>query len=396
MRTPLLVLLAVLVLGGGIVAYALLQPTYPEVAELSLDTDWSFQELLTYFRELSEDKGAVYAFEVLKRAPLPPDTDPHLIGHIIGNVLYQQKGVDGIALCTDDFRNACSHSVVIDILSEHGEGSLPLIAETCRKAPGGNGAYTMCYHGLGHGVLAYVGYDLEAAVRMCERTGTSAYGGREYEECVGGTIMEMIAGVHDPIAWQQQFDRYFRAEDPLYPCNATFMTETVRGMCYTYLTPHLFAAAGLAPAGSGPHEYQEAFSYCDAIPEGKSELRDACYGGFGKEFVSLAQDRDTRNVGAMDDEALSNIRAWCTQAGESDGEAACNEHALSSLFWGGESEPDAAFSFCELAKGEAQINCYRDLSLKIQYYLSDTVRGYELCKRLPQGFQVPCAGPRML
>ncbi len=393
----LLILLAVLVVGGGIVAYYVARtPAYPEVAYISADSTRSFQQLLTYFRELAEDKGAVYAFEVLKRATLPPDTDPHLIGHVIGDILYKQQGVDGIALCTDDFRNACSHSVVIDILSDNGESSLPLIAQTCRKAPGGAGAYTMCYHGLGHGVLAYVGYDLEAAVRMCEKTGTAEYRQREYEECVGGSIMEMIAGVHDPLAWQQQFDTYFRANDPLYPCDATFMPDEVRDMCYTYLTPHLFAAADLAPTREGPHEYQEAFSYCDAIPLNKVEFRDACYGGFGKEFVSIAQDRDIRNVGIMGEEALSSVRAWCTQAGEESGEAACNDHALSSLFWGGESEPDAAFLYCELAEGEAQINCYRALAEKIDYYLSDTVRGYELCKRLPRGFRVPCAGPSVL
>ncbi|MEK9160545.1 MAG: hypothetical protein AAB440_00715 [Patescibacteria group bacterium] len=385
-----------LILAGLMLGVAVLMTvnsssvSYPEVRELAQhDTD-SFQELSTYFRKLAELKGAPYAFEVLMRAPLPPDTDPHLLGHIIGDVLYAQKGIDGIALCTDDFRNACSHSVVIGILTEHGEGSLPLVAETCRQAPGGTGAYTMCYHGLGHGVLAYVGYDLERAVAMCKLTGTIEYRDQEYTECVGGTIMEMIAGIHDPLAWEQQVTKYFKDDDPLYPCDASFMPEVARERCYTYLTPHLFTAADLTPSGAGPHDYRNAFAFCDAIPLRRTDLREACNGGFGKEFVALVKDRDIRTIGTMDEASVKNVRAWCAHAGSEEGEAACARHALASLFWGGESEPDAAFLFCEVAEGTSQTRCYQELSGHIAYYLSGTLYGQTLCARLPEAFQKPC------
>ena len=395
MRLVPTLLLMALVVGGVWFGYTVSNPPYPEVAELGRLSEPSFQDLSDYFRELAEKKGAPYAFEVLRRATLPPDTDPHLLGHLVGDMLYKQQGIGGIARCTDDFRNACSHSVVIGILSEHGEGSLPEIAKTCREAPGGTGAYTMCYHGLGHGVLAYVGYDLEAAVGMCETMGTPEYRNREYIECVGGAVMEMIAGVHDPLAWERQFDTYFKESDPLYPCDAAFMPEATRDICYTYLTPHLFTATGGLPESSGPHDYRKAFALCESISEARLQQREACFGGFGKEFVALANGRDIRDVGRMEEPALRDVRTWCSQAGSEDAEAACNTHALSSLFWGGESIPDAAFSFCAIAEGKEQTRCYWELSEKIQYYLEGTVRGYSLCARLPEAFRIPCGARSM-
>src|SRR3989344_6471857 len=77
-----------------------------------------FKELSDRFAQLARERGGVYAFEVLKQADLPPNTDLHLLGHIVGDELYKQEGLAGIAHCTQDFRNACSHSIVIGTLNE--------------------------------------------------------------------------------------------------------------------------------------------------------------------------------------------------------------------------------------------------------------------------------------
>ena len=363
--------------------------SYPEVKELEGAT-WSFQEYSTYFQRLSDEKGAEYAFEVLKQAPFPPGIDLHLLGHVIGDMLYKQKGIDAIKLCTPDFRNACSHTVVIGILLEHGEGSMPQIAETCKQAPGGKGAYTMCFHGLGHGVLAYTGYNLERAVEMCRAAGSEEYQNREYIECVGGTIMEMIGGVHDRTAWEGQVGKYLKKSDPLSPCNAPFMPREVQSICYVHLTPHFFEVAGGNLSKLSPEHFPKAFSYCDQLPKDDQLLRSACYGGFGKEFVVIAQSKDVRNIGSMPPEALRTVRQWCSEAGNEAGERYCDSYALSSLFWGGENNPDASFSFCEIASGELQTACYEQLASHVGYYLGGDEKQKTLCERLPESYRARC------
>ena len=107
---------------ASVISYFLLsasQTLYAEADTIGKNVA-NFKELETRFQDLAKEKGGAYAYEVLKRAPLPPNTDLHLLGHAVGDVLYAQVGIDGIALCTQDFRNACSHSIVIGALNEFG------------------------------------------------------------------------------------------------------------------------------------------------------------------------------------------------------------------------------------------------------------------------------------
>lgn len=368
----------------------LFEPRYPELAEISAHQDWTFAEFDSYFRDLAQTKGGLYAYDVLLRAELPPGTDSHLLGHTIGYVLYDQKGMDAMRYCTQDFRNACSHSVVISILNQYGEGALDTIARECRTAPGGTGAYTMCFHGLGHGVLAYTDYDLGKAVAMCKKTGTAAFEYREYGECVGGTIMEIIDGVHDPEARFKAAQTYLSPSDPLSPCDTPLIPQVAKSECYAYLTPHLFEAAGTDLANPSPTVFEKAFSFCGALPADDRADRQACYGGFGKEFIGITQSHDIRDVGSLDAAPLNQIRAWCALADDADGEDDCVLSALASLFWGGENKPDAAFMFCALAGAESDA-CYTELSREIGYYLGDTVKGSALCYRLPEHYRSGCS-----
>lgn len=366
--------------------------TLPEVKELT-GTTWSYQQYADYFRELADKKGAVYAYNVLLYAPFPPKVDLHLLGHVVGDMLYKQKGLAGIKECTQDFRNACSHSVVIGYLREHGEGALPEIVKTCKQAPGGRGAYTMCFHGLGHGVLAYTGYDFEKALQMCKKTGSNEYHFREYIECAGGASMELMAGVHDRDVWASQIPKYFKDTDPLSPCDADFVPNEVRPICYMHLTPHLFEAAGGDLGALDPTIFGKAMRFCAAIPETSAADRDACFGGFGKEYVVLAKSRDIRDMGSATQEALKPVRAACAQADDLQGEKMCNQNALNSLFWGGESKPDAAFNYCAIAEGDDARDCYTDLTGNIRYFLGGTQKAAELCSRLPEAYQESCRAP---
>ncbi len=361
----------------------------PELKELS-GTTWSFQQYSTYFQKLADKKGAVYAYKVLLYAPFPPGIDLHLLGHVVGDMLYKQKGLNGIKDCTQDFRNACSHSVVIGYLQEHGEGSLPEIVKTCHEAPGGRGAYTMCFHGLGHGILAFTGYNFEKAIQMCKKTGSPEFHDREYIECAGGASMELMAGVHDRQVWESQKPKYFKDSDPLFPCDGSFVPDEVKPICYTHLTPHLFEAAGGDLGSLKPAVFGKAMSFCAAIPESRTEDRNACFGGFGKEYIVLAQGRDIRDVGSATVDALRPVRAACGQANDTQGERVCNDSALNSLFWGGENNPNAAFNYCAIAEGAAQQECYRGLVGNITFYLGGTPKAAPLCARLPEEYRNGC------
>jgi hypothetical protein len=349
--------------------------SYEEISQIKSGV--SFKDLSVFFANIANKKGAPYAFEILKRAPLPPGIDVHLLGHIVGDILYKQQGAKGILVCDQDFRNACSHTIVIGTLLEKGPDSLAEIAELCKQAPGGTGAYTMCFHGLGHGVLAYNDYELPLAVKMCEKAGLGGASGREAIECVGGTIMEMIAGVHDREMWQEKVKKYFKKNDPLFPCDASFMPEAMKGMCYTYLTPHLFQAAGADLGHPLPSQFKEAFTYCEPL---KGEDRKACFAGFGKEFIVLAQNRDIRKIDQMTSAQAATVLDWCYLALPADGRKHCVLSALGSMLWGGENDPKAAVQFCGLADSRMKnSDCLNELFSEVKFYIQDTSRREYIC-----------------
>lgn len=364
---------------------------YSEAATIGLHVE-NFKQLSNRFQSVAREKGALYAYEILRRAVLPPNTDVHLLGHVVGDELYTQRGVEGIADCTQEFRNACSHTIVIGALNEFGdEKAFNLIHEACRKAPGGSGAYTMCHHGLGHGVFAFYGYDLQKTVAFCKKTGTPEYNNREYVECVGGAIMELMGGGgHDRTAWLASREKYLNTKDPLAPCSTSVLPREAKGMCYTYITPHLFEAAGGDLSNPQPRDFATAFIFCDAISRNTADLRRECFGGIGKEFPVLALSRDIRSVDAADDNALRLMREWCNLAPHEEAYRDCVRSIVSSLYWGGESDPHTIIRFCELAEGTDRDRCFDGMLEEAKQYSSLQYPRAELCTLMPSDKQALC------
>lgn len=388
-RFTIVLFFVALTFGIGVFVFG--AHTYAEAYTIARDAK-DFQELSGRFVALSEKKGAEYGFEVLRRAELPLNTDLHLLGHVVGEVLYAQQGVDGIGVCTQDFRNACSHAIVIGALNEFGgEPALLLIRDACKKAPGGPGAYTMCYHGLGHGVFAFYGYNITPTIELCKKTGTEEYRQREYFECVGGAIMELMGGGgHDRELWLASRAKYLRDDKPLSLCLSNVIPEDIRPLCLVYLTPRLWELAGIELGRPDPRFFPKAFSMCDELPTAQQELRDACFGGFGKEFIPLAGARDIRGVDRFSDDAYVRAIEWCASASAADGRAACISEALSSIFWGGENDPEASFRFCALVEQSGmQKACYGSLARNIRSYSVGTVRD-TLCARIPEAERRMC------
>ena len=360
---------------------------YTEVSYLA-GKNMTFDELSSYFKKLAQEKGAEYAFDVLRIATLPPDTDLHLLGHVVGDELYKQKGLAGITVCTNDFRNACSHSIVIGLLLDKGEGALPAIARACRQAPGGSGAYTMCFHGLGHGVLAYAGYDLARAIGLCGKTGTQG----EAPQCIGGTIMEMISGGgHNPKQWTEKRAIYLKKTDPLASCQSTFMPPDGRIFCLIYITPYLWEAVGADLGHPSEKDFAASFTFCDALASNDAAGRDVCFGGFGKEFTTLANNRDIRNVDQMNEGQMRQVYDWCLLAKNKNGIASCVISAMNSLYWGGENNRAGAIRFCSVIPDDyEQRSCFMGLIQAVQTYRSEAGYREAFCKELPRAYQKEC------
>ncbi len=348
----------------------------------------SFDDLRDRFGAYAREHGALAAFQMLRDVPLPAHTDIHLLGHEVGDILYDQQGVPGMQHCTQEFRNACSHSIVIGALGDFGEGALEMIREACKKAPGGEGAYTMCYHGLGHGVFAYNAYDLTVTNSVCKNTGAEEYNDREYIECMGGTIMELMGGGgHDRKGWEEARKKYLSQKDPIGVCLRKEIPNAVRDICVIYLTPFIWENVGIDLGNPDPALFPKAFSYCTSSRLTK-QLRASCMEGFGKEFIGLALHQDYRSVNRLGDEEFMNMHAWCMSAPQPLDQASCLRGVASSLFWGGENDPKIAFRFCAISPNNSQKDaCYTVIKDAIITFVTNDERRAILCSQLPSSVE---------
>ena len=370
---------------------------FSEIEQLK-GTDLDFKQLSVFFTKLAESKGGEYAYKSLALATahsyLAPNVDTHLLGHVVGDVLFKQDGLEGIKVCTNDLRNACSHSIVVGALLKEGVSALDKIVATCHLAPGGSGAYTMCLHGLGHGVLAYADYDMKKAVDLCRKTSPANSPQREFVECSGGVTMEMMAGVNDHQAWEKQSPNYFKKDDPLSPCDMDFMPKDAQPVCYTFLSPHLFVAAGANLQSPGPEDFKKAFSYCAKLPLEQKDNRRACFGGFGKEYVVLVNNRNvqTQSIENLSDDKLAKIYDWCSLGKTQEAIWPCLDSALQSLYWGGENKREIAIRYCGVIPAASDKSfCFERLIGAVAFYIKDHDYKKQFCEELPVDFKQNCS-----
>lgn len=389
----LLVLLATDLLFARIILASTVKKLPPELKELrSLPV--SYEKVSAFFKALAQKKGGAYAYKVLTQAPPLPGVDIHLVAHVIGDELYKQQGARGIQVCTHDFQNACSHAIVIGLFSDFGEGALSQIADVCRSAPGGSGAYGQCFHGLGHGVLAYLGYDLPKAIASCKKTGTAQKHYLEYTNCVGGAVMEIVGGgFHDRELFLKQQAKFLPKNDPLAPCTSAFMPADVRSQCYVFLTPRLISEAGASRNSPNPRFFEKAFSFCNLIPLSEKENRFACFGAFGKEFVVLARGHDvSRNsIDHMTDDALATSYRWCQFAHDQQAILACNSYAIGSLYWGGENSYSTPVRYCDQIDDKVlQGVCFNNMTAAVASFHNEPDYRKNYCQSLPLPYQSGC------
>ncbi len=346
-------------------------------------TNPSFGELVIYFQDLSHEIGADKAFDVLIYGDLPSDVDTHLVGHAVGDILYEQKGLLGMSDCDSNLGYACTHSIVIQALLQQGPSVFDEINEICESMEVA-GSYPLCFHGFGHGVLAYADYELPDAIEFCGKVGTEKYQSYEEVECLGGAIMEMKEGFHNPDLWEERGTKYLSDENPLLMCQSDYMPEEYKRMCYIYITPFIFDTV----SGVGwpdPNKFAEAMSYCDVLDDPKH--RDGCFGGFGKEYITLVHGRDVRLIEETTPKQHQTINEWCALASDMAGVRSCVRNAMYSTYKAGAIDHNVTVSLCnEAVNDEVRNDCLKSFIYNASSHHPNNEYANQFCLDMPEGY----------
>ncbi|HET7713423.1 MAG TPA: hypothetical protein VFK94_03465 [Patescibacteria group bacterium] len=133
----------------------------------SLSPSASISEQKAYWSSQITSLGASQAYQLFKDQykSVGPNTD-HPKAHLFGEVLYKKTGPGGITVCDAEFAFGCYHSFFIAAISDRGQEIVLDLDQACLAKFGPLG--TGCQHGIGHGLMEYLGGSkLAEALSQC-------------------------------------------------------------------------------------------------------------------------------------------------------------------------------------------------------------------------------------
>ncbi len=249
----------------------------------------------------------------------------HVAMHLMGELLWEHRGLEGLTICDERFAYACHHAFLWRAIGERGPSAIRELDRACVERFGPR--TPACQHGIGHGILEYLGHDrLDAALVECRKTTPQ----HPFFGCPAGVFMEYFAPLvmgdgqktHEPVP--------FNADDPYEPCPD--VPSEFRGACYFKIAEwwHVYRHMNLTAIGQ----------LCGGLTDVTD--RETCFIGTGKT--------------AADAYALNETAGWCKTMPEREGEILCRAGAM----WTFRRAPETravADRLCTALEGEAASRC---------------------------------------
>jgi hypothetical protein len=301
-------------------------------------------------------------------------SDPSLLllGHPLAHALgYAVRSTPATATrllseCDDRYQSGCYHGM----LQRYFDARMGLpIAQSVLLAPcdglrGTRERFRLydCLHGMGHGLMMYHRYDVNASLQDCDRLA----GDWDQRSCYSGVFMEHNIGARMQVFGDGKFGMHrhsmpgtatvlFKPKDLHYPCNAT--PTRYRRECYELQTDLILPAV--------KQDYRKASAVCDAA--GDPDLVRACYIGLG------------RNASGSSAFQYAGIKKRCDQASPA-GLPFCYEGAVRHLAYA-PAELPRGVAFCRsLAEGTVRSQCWDGLGLQIGGFFADSVSRERACQ----------------
>jgi hypothetical protein len=219
-----------------------------------------------------------------------------------------------------------------------------------------------CLHGTGHGLMMYHRYDVNAALKDCDRLAADW----DQRSCYSGVFMEHNMGARMQTFGDGAFGMHrhsmpapsvvlYKPNDLHYPCDATPVRYRLE--CYELQADLILPAV--------KQDYRKAARVCDAA--GAPDLVGACYLGLGRNASGAAAFQ------------YAGIRKRCDLASPV-GVAFCYQGAVRHLAYA-PSELPRGVAFCKsLPDGETRSRCWDGVGLQVAGFFSDQASRQRACQ----------------
>lgn len=310
-------------------------------------------------RETMETYGPGQTLELLRLGEVETGIDCHGGAHHLGRMAFARYGAAAAAGLSEACQSGMRHGVMEQLFV--GRGIANLAEDVDALCPDASDAFGrhQCFHGVGHGVMAWTAYELEDALGICGRLGDDS--GRR--SCYSGVFMEnVVSGLSGAVG---QRSTYVDAEDPHYPCNA--LPERYVNDCYWYQTSQMLNVFG-----------QDLERVAEACREAPAIGRRSCFGSYG------------RDVGSAHRGNPYLVVQYCLLPGSLQHRGDCIDGAARTLFWDA-TQQEAGLALCaEVEEPIVAETCRQAIVNQAHAVVADLA---PFCAKLPDRWRERCMAP---
>lgn len=221
-----------------------------------------------------------------------------------------------------------------------------------------------CLHGVGHGVLAYLDYDLPETIKECQKL----EGSFAQDSCFGGMFMENIVTAQGRGAKEGHQTKWV-GEDPHFPCNKIDQNFSVQTQCYLMQTSRMLDIYG--------YKFPPLIEQCMKAPQ---NMRSTCFQSIGRDAAGQSL-RDAEKTIAICEDVPKEYLNNCLDGGVN----------VIIDFWG-EGVEDQSANFCSaVVDDSAKSHCFSTLGQRLNnVFGKDIEKIKSVCALAGKDYQQGC------
>lgn len=280
----------------------------------------------------------------------------HDVAHKAGRFSYEIYKDNAFKECGAECHSGCYHGATEAYFKENGTVNLQQNLRTLCSSELNPFFSHQCLHGIGHGLMAWTGYELFEALKNCELLNQGQ------ESCFTGVFMEnIVGGLTDKKSGH--YTKYLN-EDPQYPC--TLVDERYGSSCYLLQTSRMMQLF--------LGDFTKVAAACLQAPQ---VYQIICFESMGRDVGGTHRNNPQGAISVCSNAPLGSFRTACLRG------------TVQDSFWDPRGA-DTALNFCQLLSDSRERDaCYVTIFVRAQDVLATKQEKINFCSKA-QSYRNQC------
>lgn len=290
--------------------------------------------------------------------------DDHQHVHEIGRetAKLSEMSLKGFLGCPTTYNYGCHHGFFEYTLSQtdsYEEAATKICENTKGQKPK---LYAYCYHGVGHGLMMALAYNLDKSLDICNKLPSET----AIQSCWQGTFMENSNLAVD----DQTKVRGFSASDPLAPCNK--VEERYVWQCYINHAGYLMKVTNLNLA--------KAVELCLSSPNNGTK---PCIQSIGLMTTNPIWQKSIKGVNTINDQKKNVEIAWelCDEM-VPEAKEDCVIGAVGNILNFDETNINRVKAFCDVVSVKHKSTCFTEIGKQVVLQVPAAQQAISVCSSI--------------